>query len=103
MDIPFLTFSMMKIFCHKKISQLSTNVRNEKPPMMKNISNEIDKIPDYLTKRNKSFKQIMHQVLSKMTMVTTKNNNIEELRKNSYFNIGKLYSFKLIIHYGQVI
>lgn len=62
------------------MSQLSTHTVNEKLTMMKNIQDEINKIPDYLTKRNKSFKQMRYQVLSTMELPTT-NNNMEELRK----------------------
>ena len=41
------------------MSQLSTNTTNEKESMIKDIKAEIEKIPDYLTKRNQSFQQML--------------------------------------------
>ncbi|CAF5071144.1 unnamed protein product, partial [Rotaria socialis] len=43
-------------------------------------------IPDYLTKKNKSFKEMIHQILSSITTTTTtteekSNNNTNELRR----------------------
>ncbi|CAF4659787.1 unnamed protein product [Rotaria socialis] len=72
----------------EKISQLSTNATNEKEPIMimKEIKDQLEMIPDYLTKKNKSFKEMIHQILSSITTTTTtteekSNNNTNELRR----------------------
>jgi hypothetical protein len=62
------------------MSQLSTHAVNEASSMMKTIQDEVNKIPDYLMKRNKSFKQMRYQVLLTMALPTTYT-NMEELRK----------------------
>ncbi|CAF3300987.1 unnamed protein product [Rotaria socialis] len=58
----------------EKISQLSTNATNEKEPIMimKEIKDQLEMIPDYLTKKNKSFKEMIHQVLS--SIITNERN-----------------------------
>ncbi|CAF1284744.1 unnamed protein product [Rotaria magnacalcarata] len=68
----------------RKMSQLSTNATHEKNPIkiMKEIKDQLEIIPNYLTKQNISFKELMHQVLSSIITTTEKsNNNIDELRK----------------------
>ena len=63
------------------MNQLSTKAANEKPIIIKNIRDEINRISIYhLTKKNNSFKQLIHQVLSIVAMVST-NHNVEELRQ----------------------
>ena len=47
----------------QKMSQLSTDTTKNKECLMKEI-----KIPDYLTKGNKPFQQIMHQALSNINI-----------------------------------
>ncbi|CAF1459789.1 unnamed protein product, partial [Rotaria magnacalcarata] len=68
----------------RKMSQLSTNVTHEKDPIkiMKEIRDQLEIIPNYLTKQNISFKELIHQVLSSIITTTEKlNNNMDELRK----------------------
>jgi len=60
---------------------LSTTITNEKNSIMEEIRVEIEKIPTYLTKRNTSFKEMIHQALSMLTIVTKNNHQMEELRK----------------------
>jgi len=48
---------------------------------MKDIQAEIEKIPNYLTKRNKSFQQIIHEVQSRITATANATDRLEELRK----------------------
>jgi DNA-binding transcriptional MerR regulator len=75
--------SMEEQHLSQKLSELcTTGVTNEKGYLINDLKLEIEKIPTYLTKRNASFKQIMHQALSTIAATaTTDNNNIEELRK----------------------
>ena len=47
---------------------------------MKQIFIDVNKLPEYVTKRNESFRQIRHQALSTMAIVAT-NENMESLRK----------------------
>ncbi|CAF4543059.1 unnamed protein product, partial [Rotaria socialis] len=54
--------------------------------IMKEIKDQLEMIPDYLTKKNKSFKEMIHQILSSITTTTTtteekSNNNTNELRR----------------------
>ena len=56
------------------MSQLSTNTTSKMPPTLKHIQDAIEKIPDYLTKRNSSFQQMLHQALSTMTISTVDKN-----------------------------
>ncbi|CAF2170837.1 unnamed protein product, partial [Rotaria magnacalcarata] len=68
----------------REMSQLSTNATHEKDPIkiMKEISDQLEIIPNYLTKQNISFKELLHQVLSSIITTTEKlNNNMDELRK----------------------
>ncbi|CAF1025200.1 unnamed protein product, partial [Rotaria magnacalcarata] len=50
----------------RKMSQLSTSATYEKDPIkiMKEIRDQLEIIPNYLTKQNISFKELMHQILS---------------------------------------
>ncbi|CAF1613165.1 unnamed protein product, partial [Rotaria magnacalcarata] len=71
----------------RKMSQLSTNATHEKDPtkIMKEIRDQLEIIPNYLTKQNIPFKELIHQVLSSIITTTEKsnnnNNNMDELRK----------------------
>ncbi|CAF4536332.1 unnamed protein product [Rotaria socialis] len=68
----------------RKMSQLSTSATHEKNPIkiMKEIKDQLEIIPNYLTKQNISFKELMHQTLSSIITTTEKlNNNMDELRK----------------------
>ena len=71
----------------EKISQLSTSATHGKHPIkiMKEIRDQLEIIPNYLTKQNISFKELMHRVLSSITTAAEKSkkndNNIDELRK----------------------
>ncbi|CAF1518041.1 unnamed protein product, partial [Rotaria magnacalcarata] len=73
----------------EKMRHLSTTATHEKHPIkiLKEIRDQLEIIPNYLTKQNISFKKSMHQVLSSMiTAATTENSNknvnsIDELRK----------------------
>ncbi|CAF0911735.1 unnamed protein product [Rotaria sordida] len=55
----------------QKLSQLSTSTIEKSELLMKDIKVEIEKIPDYLTKRNKSFLEILNQALSQVTTTRT--------------------------------
>jgi hypothetical protein len=71
----------------QKISSLSSaHTTNNKKSLLKDIqAADIDQIPNYLTKRNKSFQQIIHHVQSTITTTVTvtanKTNHGVELRK----------------------
>ena len=66
----------------QKMSQLSTDTTKNKECLMKEI-----KIPDYLTKGNKPFQQIMHQALSNIITMAMfdddddRTHKLEELQK----------------------
>ncbi|CAF4231618.1 unnamed protein product, partial [Rotaria magnacalcarata] len=65
------------------MSQLSTSATHEKNPVkiMKEVKDQLEIIPNYLTKQNISFKELMHQTLSSIITTTEKlNNNMDELR-----------------------
>ena len=62
------------------MSQLSIKDLNKSSTILIALLNEINRIPIDLTKKNKSFQQFLHQVLSTMEQATT-NNNTEQLRK----------------------
>ena len=69
-----------------KISQLSTSATHKKHPIkiMKEIRDQLEIIPNYLTKQNISFKELMHRVSSSITAgeKSKKNDhNMDELRK----------------------
>ena len=69
-----------------KMSQLSTSATHGKHPIkiMKEIRDQLEIIPNYLTKQNKTFKELMHRVSSSITAAekSKKNdNNMDELRK----------------------
>ncbi|CAF5192162.1 unnamed protein product, partial [Rotaria magnacalcarata] len=56
----------------EKMRQLSTNTTHEKYPVkiMKEIRDQLEIIPNYLTKQNISFKELIHQVLSSIITTT---------------------------------
>ena len=54
---------------------------NDQQSVMEDIQAEIEKVPNYLTKHNESFRQLMQQ--TKSTMTTTTAVNIDALRKAS--------------------
>ncbi|CAF4843987.1 unnamed protein product, partial [Rotaria socialis] len=64
---------------------LSTSTTTEKDPIriVKEINDQLEIIPNYLTKQNIAFKKLMYQALSSITTTTTEklNNNMDELRK----------------------
>lgn len=65
----------------QKMSQLSTDTTKNKECLMKEIN-----IPDYLTKGNKPFQQIMHQALSNINITMAmldddRTHKLEELQK----------------------
>ena len=60
------------------MAQLPTTAKKE--PLLNGMKQEIEKIPDYLTEQNLSFREmIVNKIQSKMRTVTTK--HVEELRK----------------------
>ena len=67
----------------QKMSELLTGTSNEKEYLFKDFKLAIENIPDYLTKRNKSFQQIISQTLSQTTTTKLNDNNHkkEDLRK----------------------
>ena len=65
------------------MNRLSTNGSKKKSTPIDRIQDDIEQIPDYLTKRNPSFQQMLHQALSTTTLLTIgKNDNthLESLR-----------------------
>ncbi|CAF4201006.1 unnamed protein product [Rotaria sordida] len=64
----------------QRMSQLSATATNETEFIVKDIKNIIEKIPNYLTKQNKSFEQLLDQALSTLTLETL-NFKRDELRK----------------------
>ena len=70
----------------EKMSQLSISATHKKDPIkiMKEIRDQLEIVPNYLTKQNKSFKEVIYQVLSSITAADKSNNNdntINEIRK----------------------
>ena len=64
------------------MSQLLTSATDENKSLIKDIKDEIEKIPNYLTKKNRTFKHMMFEALS--TITTVRSNIIDkmdELRK----------------------
>ncbi|CAF3681402.1 unnamed protein product, partial [Rotaria socialis] len=61
----------------EKMSQLSTSTTTEKDPIMivKEINDQLEIIPNYLTKQNIAFKKLMYQALSSITTTTTEKLN----------------------------
>ena len=90
----------------QKMSKLSTSgtINRTESLFLKDIKVEIEKTPNYLTKRNKSFEQMVHQVLSTVPIATssvTKSNNpdkIEELRQISIL----IYKMRVIEIYHRL-
>ncbi|CAF1390310.1 unnamed protein product [Rotaria sordida] len=64
----------------QRMSQLSATATNETEFIVKDIKNIVEKIPNYLTKQNKSFEQLLDQALSTLTLETL-NVGRDELRK----------------------
>ncbi|CAF1635790.1 unnamed protein product [Adineta steineri] len=78
------------------MNQLSTNIIINSN---KDIEINIEKIPNYLTKQNKSFKQILHQALSKITTTSSDDTDKrEELRKIAIliYRIMLIQSYQLL-------
>ncbi|CAF5038921.1 unnamed protein product, partial [Rotaria magnacalcarata] len=74
----------------EKMRQLSTNATHEKDhiKIMKEIRDQLEIVPNCLTKQNISFKEFMRQVLSSIIKAASaeksnnnNNNNMDELRK----------------------
>ena len=65
------------------MSQLLTNATDRKECLIKEIKLDMDRIPDYLTKRNASFKQMMSQALVTTARASDLDHDptIDELRK----------------------
>ena len=61
------------------MGQLSTGT-NENNVLLNDMKHEIEKIPNYLTKQNPSFQQMVQQMQYKITTTVT-TNKIEELRQ----------------------
>ena len=71
------------------MNQLFTSTTDKKSPTLNHIQDGTEKLPDYLTKRNPSFQQMLHQALSTITTTSTVNNNnsthLESLRQIAIF------------------
>ncbi|CAF4231825.1 unnamed protein product [Rotaria magnacalcarata] len=65
---------------------------------MKNIQEEIKKIPHYLTLENKSFQRIIDQALSVIISTKTRNNQREKLQDIALL----VYKMKLILMYHRL-
>ena len=63
----------------QEIGQLSTRT-NQKNVLLNDMKDEIEKIPNYLTRQNSSFQKMLQQVQSKITTTVT-TSKIEELRE----------------------
>ena len=62
------------------VSQLSMKESIVTSTMMNDLRKQINQIPFYLTKKNESFKEFLHEVLSAMKIATT-NRHADQLRK----------------------
>ena len=80
----------------QKMSELLTSTTNENEPSIKDIKVVIENIPDYLTKRNKSFQQVISQALSKTTTETATKLNDDNHKKEDLRKIAILM-YKIII------
>ena len=81
------------------MSELSTSATHEKDPIkiMKEIRDQLEIIPDYLTKQNISFKEFIHQVLSSITATA------EEESNNNDNNMDKLRKISILLYKIMVI
>ncbi|CAF1289505.1 unnamed protein product [Rotaria sordida] len=87
----------------QKLSQLSTNTIEKNELLLKDIKAEIEKIPAYLTKRNKSFLEIMKQALSK-TAITTNTQPLSTTKLgDTTDSIDKLRKIAILIYKIMVI
>ncbi|CAF1373801.1 unnamed protein product [Rotaria sordida] len=87
----------------QKMSQLSTNMTEKDELLLKDIKAEIEKIPTYLTKRNKSFLEIMNQALSK-TAITTNTQPLSTTKLgDTTDSIDKLRKIAILIYKIMVI
>ncbi|CAF1586503.1 unnamed protein product, partial [Adineta steineri] len=71
-----------ELILSQQLRELSTNTTHNEEVLMKDIKDEIEKIPNFLTKHNNSFKQILYQaqLLIKSTSPTT-TVDIKQLRE----------------------
>ncbi|CAF1411329.1 unnamed protein product [Rotaria sordida] len=65
----------------QKLTQLSITTNNQQSTAMEDIADEIKQIPDYLSKRNESFIQMINQVISITANLATTNKTKKELRQ----------------------
>ena len=65
----------------EKCSQTPVTTSNVQSSLIVNTQTETETIPNYLTKRNESFQQLMHHAQS--VMITTATGDMEELRNIS--------------------
>ena len=68
----------------QKLSELSTTTSNvnDNEASLKEIQIDLEKLPDYLIKRNKSFQQVLSQIISTISISKSEHKDkIEELRK----------------------
>lgn len=70
----------------QQMKQLSTNTTKPKDSFFNEIKTAIETIPNYLTKRNKSFKHMIDQILSTMKIATTTTDNMDDVRKIAILN-----------------
>ncbi|CAF3964179.1 unnamed protein product [Rotaria sp. Silwood1] len=80
----------------QKFTQLSITTNTEQPLTVQDIIGEIDKIPNFLSKRSKPFKAIINEVLSTTAIIRT-NEMIEQLRQIGIFTYKKIF---IRIHHG---
>ena len=66
--------------------------------LIKDMKTEIETMPYYLTKRNKSFQQMIHDVRSKIRTTFSINNNVDEVRKISIL----IYKIMIIQTYHRL-
>ncbi|CAF1198748.1 unnamed protein product [Adineta ricciae] len=64
------------------MQKLFTNLTNPKGTLFNEIKTKIEKIPNYLTKHNELLKQMIHEIISTMKIVSTAD-NMDDLRKIS--------------------
>ena len=64
----------------QKLTQLSTNANNPQSCSIKEIIIDINRLPDYLTRRNKPFQRMLRETLSTRTVNAT-STDIEGLRQ----------------------
>jgi hypothetical protein len=84
----------------QKLSQLNITSTKKLSIMPKDMQNDLENIPDYLTKRNPSFREMLHQALSTITtLASNQYNNVHmDSLRHIAISIHKIMSIQLNHH-----